>query len=625
MPTLAPTDADGVPAWLARIAERGLIVAKTVPPRSEIPIQETWDLESIFATDAVWEDNFTYVSDQLPKLRSLQGSLGQTAAALLHALKLRDQVGEVLGRLLVYATMRFHEDTTRAQYQALADRAMTLAAEYSAATSFYTPEILAIPLERLQAYLDAEPGLATYRHAIDEITRARPHVRSAEVEQVLASMIELAQAPDRIFEMIDNADLRLPTLTDAEGNEAQLSIGNYLLFMQSPQRSVRQAAFEAMHETFKKQQNTIGANLATQVKKNIFFAKARHYGSSLEAALDDTNIPTTVYTNLVETVNRRLPVLHRYLALRQRALKLDDQQHMYDLYTPLVKEVDVTVPFNEARETVVQALSPLGSEYTTTLAHGLRSRWVDVRENQGKRGGAYSWGAYGTHPFVLLNYQSLLDDEFTLAHEMGHSLHSYLTWTSQPFHYGGYTIFLAEIASTLNEALLTQHLLRTTTDLSIRAYVLNHYLDGFRATLFRQAMFADYELRIHQRAEAGESLTPDLLCAIYRELNDRYYGDGGVVVDDLINWEWSRIPHFYSSFYVYQYATGIAASTALARDILTEGQPAVDRYLRLLRSGSSEYSIDLLRTAGVDMTTPAPIEAAIDEFDRAIGEMESLV
>ncbi len=602
-------------------------MVKTVPPRSEIPVEMTWDLESIFATDSLWEENFTFVSQQIPKLRDLQGSLMQSAQGLNQALRLRDQAAEVLGRLLVYATMRFHEDTRRVEYQALSDRAMSLAAEFNQATAFFVPEILSIPPERLEKYFTEEPALALYRHQIDEITRMRPHVRSAEVEQTLAGFTELAQGPDRTFEIFENADLPpfMPVITDEAGNEVQLTTGNYNLFMRSENRAVRQAAFDGLHGTFQKFQNTLATNFSNQVKKNLIYARERRYDSALAAALDENNIPTSVYTNLISTVNANLPALHRYLALRQKILKLDGGQHIYDLYAPLVAEAKVEIPFDEARAKVVQALGPLGAEYTAELDKGMRSRWIDVYENQGKRSGAYSWGSYGTHPFVLLNYQGQLDDMFTLAHEMGHSMHSFFTRASQPFPYADYTIFLAEIASTLNEALLTHYLLQTTEDKTVRAYVINHYLDGFRATLFRQTMFADFELQAHQRAEAGESLTPELLCSIYKTLNERYYGDGGVVVDDLVAWEWSRIPHFYSSFYVYQYATGIAASSALARQIVSEGQSAVDRYLRLLRSGSSNYSIDLLREAGVDMTTPAPVEAAIAEFDRYVGEMESLV
>ena len=596
----------------------------SVPPRSEIPVELTWELESIFSSDQEWETQFASISAQLPQLASLQGTLSTSAGHLLHALQLRDQLSETIERLFVYATMRFHEDTTRTEYQAFTDRVMALVTEYSAATAYFVPEILTIPQEHIDAFLANTQGLVVYRHQLEEITRARPHVRSAEVEQVLAGMAEIAQAPERVFEMIDNADLRLPSITDEEGNTVQLSNGNYGVYVRSANREVRKAAFEGVHTTFKQQQNTIAANLATQVKKNIYFARVHDYPTAIAAALDGNNIPVSVYTNLVESVSKGLPTLHRYLALRKKALKLDEQ-HYYDLYAPLVAEAKVAVPYAEAREKVIAALGPLGSQYTATLTDGLNSRWVDVLENQGKRSGAYSWGAYGTHPFVLLNYQSQLDDMFTLAHEMGHSLHSQFTWSTQPYPYANYTIFLAEIASTLNEALLTQYLLQNTTDKAVRAYVLNHYLDGFRATLFRQTLFADFELQIHSRAEAGEALTPALLCSVYQGLNQKYYGDGGVVLDELLAWEWSRIPHFYSSFYVYQYATGISASAALARSIVAEGQPAVDRYLTLLRSGSSDYSIELLKRAGVDMTTPAPVEAAIAEFDRAVTEMESLL
>ncbi len=602
-------------------------MVQTVPQRSEIPVEMTWNLESIFATDKVWEENFTFVSQQIPTLRSLQGSLMQSAQGLNQALRLRDQAGEVLGRLLVYATMRFHEDTRRMEYQALSDRVMSLAAEFGQATAFFVPEILAIPPDRLDRYFDEELGLALYRHQIDEITRMRPHVRSTEVEQTLAGFSELAQGPDRTFEIFENADLPpfLPVMQDEEGHEVQLSTGNYGLFTRSTNRSVRQAAFDGLHGTFQKFQNMLATNFGNQVKKNLIYARERRYDSALAAALDDNNIPTSVYTNLISTVNANLPALHRYLAVRQKILKLDGGQHIYDLYAPLVGEAKVAVPFDEARAKVAQALGPLGQEYTTALSRGMQSRWIDVFENQGKRSGAYSWGSYGTQPFVLLNYQGQLDDMFTLAHEMGHSMHSYFTRATQPYPYADYTIFLAEIASTLNEALLTHYLLQTTEDKTVRAYVINHYLDGFRATLFRQTMFADFELQAHQQAEAGASLTPEMLCGIYKTLNDHYYGDGGVVVDDLVAWEWSRIPHFYSSFYVFQYATGIAASAALARQIISEGQPAVDRYLRLLHSGSSDYSIDLLRAAGVDMTTPAPVEAAIAEFDRYVGELDALL
>lgn len=601
-------------------------MVKTAPPRSEIPVEMTWNLESIYPTDAAWEEDFAALAASLPQLRALQGTLGQSGPALLHALQQRDAAGITLEKLYNYASMRLHEDTRRAQYQALEDRITTLYAELSGAIAFFTPEILAIPPERLEDFYAEAEGLQAYRHLLDDITRARPHIRSAEVEQVLASMIELAGAPGSIFEMIDNADLpqRFPTIQTGEG-AVKLSPANYLLLIRDADRSVRRQAFEGMYATYQGLQNTISRTFASQIKKNITLARNRNYSSSIEAALDANNIPVSVYSNLVSTVEANLAPLHRYLRLRDRVLQLKGGQHMYDIYVPLVAEADVEVPYAEAQQKVVAALAPLGLGYTDPLSTGLRSRWIDVLENEGKRSGAYSSGGYATQPFILLNYQSRLDDMFTLAHELGHSMHSLFARKTQPYHYADYTIFLAEIASTFNEALLTQYLLQTTTDKALRTSVVNHYVDGFRATFYRQTMFASFELAVHQRAEQGESLTPELLNTIYKDLNDRYYGPGNMIIDDQIAWEWSRIPHFYSSFYVYQYATGIAASTALARAVLTEGQQAVDRYLRMLHSGSSDYSIDLLKQAGLDMMTPVPIEAAVAEFDRAVGELEALL
>jgi oligoendopeptidase F len=596
----------------------------TLPARSELPTAYTWELESIFATDAEWESAFTRVSGTLPQLGTFAARIGESAATLLEAIKLRDSAGELLGRVIVYAHMRQHEDTANSTYQALADRATTLAAEFGATTSFFVPEILAIPEEQLNGYLASEPGLATYRHMFDEILRERPHVLSAPMEALLAQASEMADAPERIFGMLNNADLKLPTVHDDQGQMVELTQGSYVpRFLESRNREVRHEAFEAMQGTFQGLRNTIAATLASTVKRDIFYARARHYTSAREAALSPHNIPLDVYDNLVETVNRNIPVLQRYLALRKRALGLSDL-HMYDLYVPIVPDVEYKVPYEQAQETVAQALAPLGEAYVRGLREGFSSRWIDVLENRGKRSGAYSWGSYGTKPFVLLNYQESMDSMFTLAHEMGHTMHSYFTWGTQPYHYGNYTIFVAEVASTLNEALLTHHLLQTTQDRALRLYVLNHYLESFRTTLYRQTLFAEFERDIHAKVEGGEALTAESLSSLYKELNDRYYGPT-VDVDDLISIEWARIPHFYSNFYVYQYATGISASAALAARIVSEGQPAVERYLRFLRSGSSDFSINLLRDAGVDMSTPEPVQQALDTFARYVGEMEQLL
>ena len=601
-----------------------MTTAQALPKRSEIPTELTWNLSAIYPADAAWEADFARIAGQLPEVAAFQGKLGESAQSLLAAFTTRDAVGETLGKLYAYAYMRLHEDTTNSAAQALADRVTTLESEVSSAAAYMRPELLSIPQERLDSFLASEPGLAVYRHQLDEITRERAHVLSAEMESLLAQASEVGASAERIYDMLSDADLKLPTVRDEQGQEVQLSQGNYLpRFLENQNREVRGAAFEAMLGTYNKYRNTFAATLSAQVKKDIFFARAHKYSSALEAALDPNNIPVSVYNNLISAVDANLSLLHRYLRIRKRVMGLDTL-HMYDLYTPLAREVEYKIPFEQAKDRVAEALAPLGPDYVEPLTQGFRSRWIDVMESQGKRSGAYSWGSYGTQPYVLLNYQESMDSMFTLAHEMGHSMHSYFTWGAQPYLYGNYTLFVAEVASTLNEALLTQHLLRTTDDRALKLYVVNHALETFRGTLYRQTMFAEFEREIHAKAEAGEALTPESLCAFYRSLNDKYYGPE-VAVDDLIEIEWARIPHFYSSFYVYQYATGISASSALASQILSEGEPAVRRYKRFLSSGSSDYSINLLRDAGVDLATPQPIQAALDTFGRYLDELESLL
>lgn len=596
----------------------------TLPKRSEIPTSYTWNLQSIYHSDAEWERDFTRISELLPQVAAFQGRLCSSGETLLEALRLRDGAYEVWGRLFVYANMRMHEDSANSVYQALADRSTTLANDLNTATAYMTPEILATPEDTIQRYLDEVEGLRLYRHALDEINRQRAHVLSAEMEALLAQAAELGNAPEHVFEMLNNADLKFPVIRDAQGAEVQLTHGNYVpRFLESHDREVRRTAFEAMLGTYQKYRNTLAATYSAQVKRDIFFARARHYSTSLEAALDPNNIPVSVYDNLVTTVDANLPKLARYLALRKKLLGLDEL-HMYDLYVPMVREVEYTVKYEEAQERVARALEPLGETYVAPLRQGFSSRWIDALENEGKRSGAYSWGSYGTQPFVLLNYQESMDSMFTLAHEMGHSMHSYFTWQTQPFPYSSYTLFVAEVASTLNEALLTHYLLRTSSDKALRMYVINHALETFRTTLYRQTLFAEFERDAHMRAEAGEALTPELLSEMFRALNVKYYG-AEVAVDQRIEIEWARIPHFYSSFYVYQYATGISASAALARQIITEGEPAVQRYRRFLSSGSSDYSINLLRDAGVDLSTPQPIQQALDTFAEYLDELESLV
>ena len=596
---------------------------QTMTKRSDIAKEYTWDLESIYTTDEVWESGFKNIEEGLPELEALKETLAQSGEALLKVLQTRDALYEQLETLFVYASMRKDEDTTSSEYQGMFDRAMQLFVRASTVSSYIEPEILALAQTTLDTFVKETPGLDLYRQQLDDINRNRPHVRSAEVEAVLAAAGEISEVPDSIFSMIDNADLKLPDIQNEQGEEVPLTKGNYLVYIRSTDRRVRKEAFEGMHGTFLKQRNTIAATLGGQVKSNIFFSRQRHFSSSRERALARYNIPVSVYDNLVETVGQHIHLLNRYMKLRKRLLQLDEL-HMYDLYVPIVKETADEITYTEACDVVVAALSPLGENYTNILRRAFQERWIDVYETPGKRGGAYSGGGYKTRPFILLNFQNKRDSMYTLAHELGHSLHSYHTRHNQPFQYGDYTIFVAEVASTLNEGLLTEYLLRKTDDPAERLSILNHSLEGLRGTLFRQTMFAEYEQQIHSQAEQGQPLTADSLSTMYRALNEKYYG-GEAVIDELIDIEWARIPHFYYNFYVYQYATGISAASALVQKILQEGQPAVQRYIAFLSSGSSDYSIELLKKAGVDMTSPEPVRQALQLFDAHLTQMEELL
>ncbi len=596
---------------------------QTLTKRSDIPKEYTWDLESIFPTNEDWENGFKSLQQRLPELETLKGTLAQSGQALLAVLQKRDELFEKLETLFVYASMRKDEDTTNSLYQGMYDRAMQLVVHASTVASYIEPEILAIPQDTLNRFVRETPELGLYGQQLHDLNRKRPHVRSAEVEAVLAAAGEIADAPDAIFSMIDNADLKLPLIKNEEGEDVQLTKGNYLVYIRSNDRRVRKEAFEGLHSTFLKQRNTVAVTLSAQIKGSTFFTRQRSYGSSRERALARYNIPVSVYDNLVETVGEHIYLLNRYMRLRKRLLQLDEL-HMYDLYVPIVKETADEVSYEQASDTVVDALAPMGENYTDILKRAFKERWIDVYETPGKRGGAYSGGGYATRPFVLLNFQNKRDSMYTLAHELGHSMHSYFSRTYQPFQYGDYTIFVAEVASTLNEGLLTEYLLKTTKDPTVRLAILNHSLEDLRGTLFRQTMFAEFEQQIYSRAEQGEPLTADTLSAMYRALNEKYYG-GEAVIDELIDIEWARIPHFYYNFYVYQYATGISAASALVQQILREGKPAVDRYLKFLSSGSSDYSIELLKKAGVDMTSPEPVRQALQLFDTHLTQMEDLL
>ncbi|WP_339060276.1 oligoendopeptidase F [Tepidibacillus marianensis] len=596
---------------------------KSLPKRNEIDTNYKWDLEAIYASDKEWELDFKKAKKLANQLKEFEGKIKDSSKQFLHVLKLSDEVSELVGRIFVYGRMKKDEDNTNGKYQALADRANSLSIEVNGASSYIVPEILSIPTDTLKKFIQEEKGLQLYQQALDEIIRTKPHVLSTEQEKLLAQVGEVAQAADNIFGMLNNADIKFPNIKDENGEEVELTKGRYVQFMESADRRVRKDAFEAMYNTYDSLKNTYAATLNANVKKNVFYGKVRKYPSALVASLDDDNVTPEVYDNLIVTVHKNMDLMYRYVQLRKKVLGVDEL-HMYDLYTPIVKDVKINIPYEEAKGTVKKGLQPLGEDYLDQLQKGFESRWIDVYENQGKTSGAYSWGAYGTQPYILLNYQENVNDLFTLAHELGHSMHSFYSHQTQAYVYSSYKIFVAEVASTLNEALLMNYLLKTTEDKNKKLYYLNHYLEQFRGTIYRQTMFAEFEKMIHEKVEAGEALTPELLNQMYHELNAQYYGPN-MVVDELIDLEWARIPHFYMNFYVYKYATGFSAAISLSQQILKEGQPAVERYLNFLKSGSSDYPVNLLKKAGVDMNTPEPVQKALDVFKEILDQMETLL
>ncbi|MGY0692694.1 oligoendopeptidase F [Virgibacillus sp. FSP13] len=597
---------------------------KELPKRSEIPEERKWKLEDIFATDDVWEEELQRLKNDIPKVEEYKGKLSESAQNLYDLLKLQDDLSMRLGKLFTYAHMRYDEDTTNSFYQEINAKAENVLTIASSSMSFIVPEILAMDEATLKGFLEEKKELQEYQHTLDEITRQRPHILSQQEEALLAEASEPMDSASQTFGMLNNADLTFPSITNEKGEEVDLTHGRFIGFLESKDRRVREEAFKKMYETYGKYKHTFASTLTGTVKKDNFYAKVRHYDSARQAALDSNKIDEQVYDNLVEAVNEKLPLLHRYAALRKKVLDLDEL-HMYDMYTPLVKDVDMEIPYEQAQEYVLKGLAPLGEEYVSILKEGYENRWIDVEENKGKRSGAYSSGAYGTHPYILLNWQDNVNDLFTLAHELGHSVHSYYTRKAQPFRYGNYSIFVAEVASTCNEALLNDYMLKHSDDEQQKLYLLNHFLEGFRGTLFRQTMFAEFEHDIHVRMQNGEALTADKLTEIYYALNKKYFGDD-VVSDEEIGLEWARIPHFYMDYYVYQYATGYSAATALANQILSGDEGAVDRYInKFLKAGSSDYPIEVLKQAGVDMTSKQPILDALNVFEEKLNEMEKLL
>lgn len=596
---------------------------KKLPSRSEIKVEDTWKLEDIFASDDAWEKEFEEVKALIPQMEKFKGKLGESAQTLYDALQEQDELTMRVSKLYTYAHMRYDQDTTNSFYQGLNDRIKTLYTQIASALSYVTPEILSIEESKIKQYMAEHKELKLYAHALDEITRERPHILSESEEALLAQASEVLGSSSNTFGMLNNADLEFPSIKDENGEEVEITHGRYIRFLESSDRRVREEAFKAVYETYGKFKNTFASTLSGTVKKDNFSARVRHYNSARHSALSTNNIPEEVYDNLVKTVNDNLHLLHRYIDLRKKVLGIEEL-HMYDLYTPLVKDVKMEVSYEEAKDYILKGLKPLGEDYLNVLKEGFENRWVDVHENKGKRSGAYSSGTYGTNPYILMNWQDNVNNLFTLAHEFGHSVHSYYTRKTQPYPYGDYSIFVAEVASTCNEALLNDYLLKTIDDEKQRLYLLNHYLEGFRGTVFRQTMFAEFEHDVHVRAQNGEPLTPELLTKLYYDLNKKYFGDN-LVIDEEIGLEWARIPHFYYNYYVYQYATGFSAAAALSKQILEEGDEAVERYVGFLKSGSSDYPIEVLKKAGVDMTTSQPIEEALAVFEEKLTEMERLL
>ena len=590
--------------------------------REEIPVEDTWATEDLYVSDEAWEAELATLEADKAALVAFAGKLAEKPENLYDYLSKMEQVDAKVSLLANYCMRKADVDTRNTTYQAMSGKFMSVAVALGAACSFETPEIMAIPDEVLDGFYAACPALERYRRYLTNMRRRKDHVLSPQEEKLLASAGELAQAPDNIYGMFADADIKFPDALDSEGKAHPVTQGTFVPCEESPDRVLRKNAYESLYHSFAAFKNTAAGILNAQNKQLKFFAEARKYPNAFEASLDRTNVPTSVYLNLIEAVHQNLDKMHRYVRLRKKLLGVDEL-HFYDVYTSLVSDVDKKIPYAEAKQTIYDALAPLGEDYRKILKEGFENRWIDVYQNEGKRSGAYSAGA-AVHPFVLMNYSGTLDSQFTLAHEMGHALHSYHSNKYQNPIDSNYVIFVAEVASTCNEALLMEYLLDKTTDKKERAYLINHFLDQFKGTIYRQTMFAEFELNIGRMVAEGKTLTADVLCAEYRRLNEMYYGPD-MVVDDEIAMEWARIPHFYYNYYVFQYATGYSAAIALSRRILKEGEPAVKDYIRFLSGGCSKSPIDLLKDAGVDMTSPEPVNQALALFDRLLDEMEALV
>ena len=593
-----------------------------LPERAALPEKYKWKLEDIYPSAEKWEEAFSAVRQGLPSLAACQGRLGEGVGILLEFFRARDELSITLGKLFVYANMKSHEDTAESKYQGPANRISALSVEFSAAVSFATPELLALPEEKLAEYINS-PVLSEYAFGLKELLRQRSHVLSEKEELLLAKTGDMAGVADNAFSMLTNADMKFPPIKDENDCEVEISEERAVSYLRSPDRRVREEAFASLYHPYEEMKNTLGATFDGMLKSSRFYADVRKYGSPLESELDGDNIPTSVYDNLIDTLEGSLAPMYRYMKLRRKMLALEEL-HMYDLYVPLVKDPFGDIAWSEAKEMMFSYLAPLGEEYLAQVRAGLAEGWADVFPNKGKRSGAYSWGTYGTHPYIFMNYTNNLNDVLTLVHEMGHSMHSWYSRRSQPYPTAEYCIFTAEVASTTNEVLFLSGLLAETEERTKRLYLLNRRLENIRTTVYRQTMFASFEREVHKRAAEGGDTTPDGLKTLWYELNSKYYGPD-TIIDEALKMEWARIPHFYSPFYVYKYATGFSAATALAEGILTKGEEARSRYLSFLTKGGSDYPIELLKGAGVDMSAQEPVKAVVKQFTETLDEIEKLL
>lgn len=591
--------------------------------RKDLKKEDTWDLESLFKNIDDWEKEYKEVKLLGKNFIEYREGFTRNAEELLKSLEKRDELLRRLENLYVYSHLKLDEDTRDTKHQSIHDRAQALYVDISDKISFILPGILSLGEKVISGFIEESKDLKLYKKFLEDILRQRKHLLSPREESILAQMGEVGNSPEKTFSMLNNADLSFPSIEDENGKDIEITHGNFIPLMESKDRDLRKRAFKALYKTYKSFENTFASTLDGEIKNNIFNSNIRNYSSTREAALSKNNIDLSVYDSLIEAVHENLDSMYKYMDIRKRALGLDEL-HMYDIYTPMVKDIDFNIDYIEGVELIKKALSPLKEEYISVMEKAFNSRWIDKYENKGKRSGAYSSGSYDSNPFILLNYHNTLDNVFTVAHEMGHSMHSFFTRKNQPYIYGDYSIFIAEVASTTNEALLMQYMLKNERDKNKKIYLLNHFLESFRGTVFRQTMFCEFEKLINEYVESGGALTADYLSKTYKALNHLYYGEN-IVIDEEIAIEWARIPHFYYNFYVFQYATGFSAAITLSEKILKEGDSAVGKYMEFLKSGSSDYPINVLKKAGVDMTQKEALKSAMELFKELVDEMDRLI